>query len=151
MGTSWVALSIENITWASSEMTSRKISKFAILMGWTLPSMDMWRGEVFAISDCLIYSCYSQWEDRSDIDLTHHTCRSCFLIFLPVVTEFQWNFIGCLKMNKPTLLTRVQSKLEFFVLSRHWMAKLNSEHWLTLVNIKSRNMKSGVIGSNVLG
>ena len=23
-------------------------------MGWTLPSTGMWRGEVFAISDCLV-------------------------------------------------------------------------------------------------
>ena len=36
MGTSWVAVSINNIkTRASSEMTSQKISKFSILMGWT--------------------------------------------------------------------------------------------------------------------
>ena len=27
---------------------------FSILMGWTLPSTGMWRGEVFAISDCLV-------------------------------------------------------------------------------------------------
>ena len=39
---------------ASREMTSRKLWKFSILMGWTLPSTDMWRGEVFAISDCLV-------------------------------------------------------------------------------------------------
>ena len=36
MGTSWVAISIKNIkTRASREMTSRKISNFSILMGWT--------------------------------------------------------------------------------------------------------------------
>ena len=59
MGSSWVALSIKNIkTRASREMTSRKISKRSILMGWTLPSTDMWRGEVFAISDCLVWTCY---------------------------------------------------------------------------------------------
>ena len=32
----------------------KKISKFSIVMGWTLPSTGMWRGEVFAISDCLV-------------------------------------------------------------------------------------------------
>ena len=53
MGTSWVAVSINNIkTLASSEMTSRNF--YFILMGWTLPSTGMWRGEVFAISDCLV-------------------------------------------------------------------------------------------------
>ena len=35
-------------------MTSWKISKFSILIGWTLPITGMWRGEVFAISDCLV-------------------------------------------------------------------------------------------------
>ena len=55
MGTSWVALSIKNIkTRVSREMTSRKISKFSILIGGTLPSTGMWQGEVFAISDCLV-------------------------------------------------------------------------------------------------
>ena len=55
MGTSWVGLSIKNIkTRASREMTSRKISNFSNFMGWTLPSTDMRRGEVFAISDCLV-------------------------------------------------------------------------------------------------
>ena len=59
METSWVALSIKNIrTRASREMTSRKTSKFCILMGWTLPSTGMWRGEVFAISDCLVLFVY---------------------------------------------------------------------------------------------
>ena len=47
-----VAVSINNIkTRASREMTSLK---FSILMGWTLPSTGMWRGEVFAISDCVV-------------------------------------------------------------------------------------------------
>ena len=44
-----------------------KISKFSILMGWTLPITGMWRGEVFAISDCLVqlriftYTCPYVW------------------------------------------------------------------------------------------
>ena len=43
MGTSWVAVSINNIkTRASRE---------------TLPSTEIWRGEVFAISDCLDNIC----------------------------------------------------------------------------------------------
>ena len=56
MGISWVAVSINNIkTRASSEMTSRKkIFFYFILMGWTLRSTGIWRGAVFAISDCLV-------------------------------------------------------------------------------------------------
>ena len=56
MGTSWVALSIKNIkTRARREITSRKkYYNFRILMGWTLPSTGMRRGEVFAISDCIV-------------------------------------------------------------------------------------------------
>ena len=56
MGTSWVAVSINNIkTRASREMTSRKKYQiFSFLVGWTLPSTGMGRGEVFAISDCLV-------------------------------------------------------------------------------------------------
>ena len=38
-------------------MTLRKISIYCIVMGWTLPSTGMWRGEIFAISDCLVISC----------------------------------------------------------------------------------------------
>ena len=55
MGTSWVAVSINNIkTRASSEMTSRKNIKIFDFNGVNLPSTGMWRGEVFAISDCLV-------------------------------------------------------------------------------------------------
>ena len=47
MGTSWVAISINNIkTRASSEMTSRKNIK--IFKDWHVA------GEVFVISDCLV-------------------------------------------------------------------------------------------------
>ena len=55
MGTSWVAVSINNIkTRASSEMTSRKNIKIFYINGVNLPSTGMWRGEVFAISACLV-------------------------------------------------------------------------------------------------
>ena len=32
-------------------MTHEKISKFSILIGWTLSSTGMWRREIFATSD----------------------------------------------------------------------------------------------------
>ena len=55
MGTSWVAVSINNIkTRATSEMTPRKNIKIFDFNGVNLPSTGMWRGEVFAISDCLV-------------------------------------------------------------------------------------------------
>ena len=58
MGTSWVAISITNIkTRASREMTSRKNIQIFYFNGVNLPSTGMWRGEVFATSDCLV--CYS--------------------------------------------------------------------------------------------
>ena len=56
MGTSWVAISINNIkTRASREMTSRTNIKIIDLNGMNVASTGMWRGEVFAISDCLVY------------------------------------------------------------------------------------------------
>ena len=68
MWNSWAAQSIKNIkTRASWEMTSRNnIKSFdfsyffnylnppTMIMGWTLPSTGMWRGEIFAISDFLV-------------------------------------------------------------------------------------------------
>ena len=61
MGTSWVALSNTNMNNSSeqrNDVTKKKISKFSILMGGgVLPSAGMWQGEVFAISDCLVYMC----------------------------------------------------------------------------------------------
>ena len=36
---------------------TKKYHFFSILMGWTLPSTGMWRGEVFAIFDCLVFIC----------------------------------------------------------------------------------------------
>ena len=55
MGTSWVTVSINNIKLDRAEKwRHEEISKCFILMGWTLPSTGMWRGEVFAIYDCLV-------------------------------------------------------------------------------------------------
>ena len=56
MGTSWVAVSIINIKNSSEQRNdvTQKYPKKSILMGLTLPSTGMWRGEVFAISDCLV-------------------------------------------------------------------------------------------------
>ena len=50
-------------------MTSRKISKFSILIRWTLAITGMWRGEVFAISDCLVIICCGRFH-------RHKNCRT---------------------------------------------------------------------------
>ena len=55
MGTSWVAVSINNITTrASREMTSRKNIKFFDFNGVNVAKHWHVAGEVFAISDCLV-------------------------------------------------------------------------------------------------
>ena len=55
MGTSWVAVSINNIkTRASSEMTSRKNIKIFDFNGVNVAKHWHVAGEVFAISDCLV-------------------------------------------------------------------------------------------------
>ena len=55
MGTSWVAISINNIkTRASSEMTSRKNIKIFDFNGVNVAKHWHVAGEVFAISDCLV-------------------------------------------------------------------------------------------------
>ena len=53
MGTSWVAVSINNITRASREMTSRF---FFYFNGVNVAKHWHVAGEVFAISDCLVIS-----------------------------------------------------------------------------------------------
>ena len=56
MGTSWVAVSINNITTrASREMTSRKHIKIFDFNGVNVAKHWYVAGEVFAISDCLVY------------------------------------------------------------------------------------------------
>ena len=59
MGTSWVAVSINNIkTRASSEMTSRKNIKNFDFNGVNVAKhWHVLIGEVFAISDCLVSIC----------------------------------------------------------------------------------------------
>ena len=55
MGTSWVAVSINNITTrASREMTSRKNIKIFDFNGVNVAKHWYVAGEVFAISDCLV-------------------------------------------------------------------------------------------------
>ena len=55
MGTSWVAVSINNITTrASREMTSRKNIKIFDFNGVNVAKHWHVAGEVFAISDCLV-------------------------------------------------------------------------------------------------
>ena len=41
-------------------------------MGWTLPSTDMWQGEVFAISDCLV----NVWTYNMYIAKTINVCTN---------------------------------------------------------------------------
>ena len=58
MGTSWVAVSINNITTrASREMTSRKHIKIFYFNGVNVAKHWYVAGEVFAISDCLVGRC----------------------------------------------------------------------------------------------
>ena len=55
MGTSWVAVSINNITTrASREMTSRTNIKIFYFNGVNVAKRWHVAGEVFAISDCLV-------------------------------------------------------------------------------------------------
>ena len=55
MGTSWVAVSINNIiTRASREMTSRKNINIFDFNGMNVAKHWHVAGEVFAISDCLV-------------------------------------------------------------------------------------------------
>ena len=45
-------------------------------MGWTLPSTGMWRGEVFAISDCLVGWCNNQiglWNELIQLNPQTHS------------------------------------------------------------------------------
>ena len=58
MGTSWVAVSNNNITTrASREMKSRKNIKFFDFNGVNVAKHWHVAGEVFAISDCLVVYC----------------------------------------------------------------------------------------------
>ena len=59
MGTSWVAVSINNITTrASREMTSRQDIKMFDVNGVNVAKHWHVAGEVFAISDCLVWLCF---------------------------------------------------------------------------------------------
>ena len=77
MGTSWVAVSINNIkTRASREMTSRKkISTFSILMGWTLPSTGMWRARYLPSLIALLWLFYIDDHEQ----------------WWPLLSAFQWS------------------------------------------------------------
>ena len=69
MGTSWVAVSINNITTrASREMTSRKNIKIFDFNGVNVAKHWHVAGEVFAISDCLVIHCLS-------FDYYYSACR----------------------------------------------------------------------------
>ena len=61
MGTSWVAVSISNITTrASREMTSRTNIKIFDFNGVNVVKHWHVAGEVFAISDCLVYCLHTK-------------------------------------------------------------------------------------------
>ena len=57
--------------WTSREMTS-------ILIVWTLPSTGMGRGEVFAISDCLVIIC-SHWAKSRYLTCQYHQREPHFI------------------------------------------------------------------------
>ena len=62
MGTSWVAVSINNITTrASREMTSRKNIKIFDFNGVNVAKHWHVAGEVFAISDCLVTTAFTNY------------------------------------------------------------------------------------------
>ena len=62
MGTSWVAVSINNITTrASREMTSRQNIKIFDFNGVNVAKHWHVAGEVFAISDCLVKYVSYDW------------------------------------------------------------------------------------------
>ena len=63
MGTSWVAVSINNITRASREMTSRKNINIFEFNGVNVAKHWHVAGEVFAISDCLVDTCFNYSEN----------------------------------------------------------------------------------------
>ena len=56
MGTSWVAVSINDIKTLREQWNdvTKTYIKFFDFNGVSFPSSGMWRGEVFAISDCLV-------------------------------------------------------------------------------------------------
>ena len=83
MGTSWVAVSINNITTrASREMTSRKNIKIFDFNMVNVAKHWHVAGEVFAISDCLVKKCTCTIViEHSFRSITHN-----FIIFTPL-----WN------------------------------------------------------------
>ena len=84
MWTSWVALSIK-IKISSREMTSWKNIKILDFNGGTLPSTDMWQGDVFAISDCLVR------EYMSHV-ITHLHCYRAYARHnVPVSRHREWS------------------------------------------------------------
>ena len=68
MGTSWVAVSINNITTrASREMTSRQNIKMFDVKGVNVAKHWHVAGEVFAISDCLVLYCDTESFNSNEI------------------------------------------------------------------------------------
>ena len=66
MGTSWIAVSINNIkTQASREMTSRKNIKIFDFNGVNVAKHWHVAGEVFAISDCLVNNVFIKVYDHA--------------------------------------------------------------------------------------
>ena len=78
MGTSWVAVSINNITTRASRR-HEKISKFSILMGWTLPSTGMWRARYLPSLIALLSYWYS-W--NTNVYSVHIVLDICIIQYM---------------------------------------------------------------------
>ena len=96
MGTSWVAVSINNITTrASREMTSHKNIKIFYFNGVNVAKHWHGRGEVFAISDCLVENvCLSihQYECASATLQKYIICLEVFCFgSIKDNTDITWN------------------------------------------------------------
>ena len=75
MGTSWVAVSINNITTrARREMTSRKNIKIFDFNGVNVAKHWHVAGEVFAISDCLVLNSIMRLFTYMGIHTLKHLC-----------------------------------------------------------------------------
>ena len=70
---------------------------FSILMGWTLPSTGMGRGEVFAISDCLVVVCFAERFDVNDVMPYFKVMTSLFTSchILDIITDFSTSWRNC--------------------------------------------------------
>ena len=66
-------------------------------MGWTLPSTGMGRGEVFAISDCLVVVCFAKSFDVNNVMPYFKVMTSLFTSchILDIITNFSTSWRNC--------------------------------------------------------